>query len=190
MPAGSALIRITDPLTGQQLNPLIRPPPEVLARLPLSDQQWYQQRQEAADASAVRHPGAGNWPNRPANWITIPISTPQPAPTSPSLTPSTGGPATQLIAPQIPTASQTTPAPNLAQLLAQGRAAPPATVQPMATGPHEVRQSAQSPIQQSALMSLFNFPTLRRKKPAQATGGSSPLGAGQYNENFWNAWRI
>lgn len=44
--------------------------------------------------------------------------------------------------------------------------------------------------QVSPLMQMFNFPRLRTKKPAQATGETLPGGVGQYNAGFWNAWRV
>jgi hypothetical protein len=135
---------------------------------------------------------AVNWRGTHPTWTTEPFSnrfspgawaagtlgaaTTQTAPTpQPSAPPAT---------PQVP---PVTPAlPNLAQLFGQAQAAPPATVHPMATGPME---SQQSHMQQNALQALFNFPTLRVKKPAQSAGGMAGT-PGQYNENFWNAWRI
>ena len=70
---------------------------------------------------------------------------------------------------------QTTPNPYVRQ-----------NVSPMPSAPSQVRQPSQ---QQSPLMQMFNFPRFR-KKPAQSTGAAPQAGVGQYNENFWNAWRL
>lgn len=61
------------------------------------------------------------------------------------------------------------------------------TVGHLPSGPSDMQNQPQ---QLSPLAQLFNFPTLRTKKPAQSTGGTGPVGVGQYNENFWNAWRV
>jgi hypothetical protein len=121
-----------------------------------------------------------------------PTRTWRPEPYSNRFSPGIMTAATAQAAQAIPTPQPVVPAPlatpalpNLAQMFGQAQSASPATVQPMATRPQEVQQS---PMQQNALMNLFNFPTLRTKKPSQSSGG---LGMpGQYNENFWNAWRI
>ncbi len=44
-------------------------------------------------------------------------------------------------------------------------------------------------IQQNALQSLQNFPVLSRKRPSPGLGGMVGM-PGQYNEHFWNAWRL
>jgi hypothetical protein len=90
-------------------------------------------------------------------------------------------PAPAAPAPAVP-AAQTPQAPvNLLNRIMQGQTAPPAAIQPISMRPSE----SQAPMQQTGLMSLFNFPTLRKTKPSK--GATAP---GQYNENFWNAWRI
>lgn len=90
-----------------------------------------------------------------------------PVPTG-TLQPSTSTTATPVAAPTVPQLSSPVP-----------------QVRPFAQGPLEMQQNTQI----SPLMQMFNFPRLRTKKPAQATGGGLP-GAGQYNAGFWNAWRL
>ena len=201
MPAGAIpWLDWTDPQTGHHYNFELgeRPPvpPDVLSRMPSDVQDYYRARQEFWNISSVRHPGAGTGPGW-MDWSTgrirpgaptinqqtqPPVASPlASAPTAPVLAAPTSTP----VAPRAP---QSTPPISLATLLGQGQSAPPATIGRLPTGPSETQQS--QPQQVSPLMQLFNFPRLRTKKPAQAAGGTAPIGVGNYNENFWNAWRI
>lgn len=91
-------------------------------------------------------------------------------------------PTGALPAPATTTSTTTAPAP----FLNQSQAGQPA-VGALPVAPAEIRTPLGQ--QPSPLMQMFNFPTLRTKKPAQATG-AEPGVVGQYNENFWNAWRL
>lgn len=98
-----------------------------------------------------------------------------------SPTPAATATTTQL---STPTATPTSPVVNLFR---QPQSASE-SVGRLTAGPSEIRGT--QPQQVSPLMQLFNFPRLRTKKPAQYGGGTMPGGVGQYNENFWNAWRL
>lgn len=132
---------------------------------------------------------ARGWSSPPREWTPQPFSDratpgvfragtiqPQAATSAPVSTP---------VSTPTATTQATTTAP-LPQLFGQAQSAAPLTVGRLPSS-HSQMQTA--PQQVSPLMQMFNFPRLRTKKPAQATGGGMP-GVGQYNPGFWNAWRL
>ena len=164
----------TEPGTGRALEPGTIGPwmPDYWKRL--AEVGWMHNRAGTTPAPLESALGRipldqiSSFPSYLQQWLSSRGASPTATPTqSPTVTPTANPVAT-------PTSTPT--APSLP------------TVGRMAAAPAEVR----TPISQqpSPLMQMLNFPRLRTKKPAPATGGTTQGGVGQYNENFWNAWRL
>lgn len=106
-----------------------------------------------------------------------------------NLSPASSAPVAASNVPAIQPAAPTTGQPSqpLAQLLSPAQPLSSTIIGRLPSGPSETQPVQPQP---SPLMQLLNFPRLRTKKPYQTAGGTAPGGVGQYNENFWNAWRL
>lgn len=117
------------------------------------------------------------FPGMPFPSSSVPAAA-QPAPAvNPSSPSGYLGPASQGTSPQ-----QSSPLQSMIQSILSGSQYSPPSFNRLSNAGSSSGQAEQQP---SALMQ--NFPTFR-KKSAQTP--SSPIGPGQYNENFWNAWRL